>query len=53
MALSSPISCWTARQMEKSYVRSPTAAKLGQIFYSLHRLAAQHSINDYTNRGLR
>ena len=39
--------------MEKSYKRSPTADKLSQIFHSLHRLAAQHSIDDHTVCGLR
>jgi hypothetical protein len=39
--------------MEKSYKTSPTARKLSQIFRSLHRLAAQHSIDDHINRGLR
>ena len=53
MTLNTPISCQAVRKLEKSYKTSPTAAKLGQVFWSLHRLAAQHSINNYTNHGLR
>jgi hypothetical protein len=53
MSLSSPISCRAAREMERSYKRSPTADKLGQIFHSLHRLAAQHSIDNHVICGLR
>jgi hypothetical protein len=48
-----PISCQAVRRLEKSYKTSPTAAKLGQVFRSLHRLAAQHSINTHTTCGLR
>ena len=51
--LSTPISCRAVRRLEKSYKTSPTAYKLGVVFRSLHRLAAQHSIDNHTNRGLR
>jgi len=47
-----PMSCQAVRRLEKLYKTSPTAAKLSQVFCSLHRLAAQHSIDDHTNHGL-
>ena len=53
MTPSTPMFCRAVRKMEKSYKTSPTARKLSQIFHSLHRLAAQHSIDDHINRGLR
>jgi hypothetical protein len=53
MIPSTPISCQAVRKMEKSYKTSPIVYKLSWIFYSLHRLAAQYSINNYINYGLR
>jgi hypothetical protein len=52
MIPSTLISCQAVRKLEKSYKTLLTAAKLGQVFQSLHRLAAQHSINNHTNCGL-
>jgi hypothetical protein len=52
MTPSTPMSCRAVRRLEKSYKTSPIAYKLGLVFHSLHRLAAQHSIDDHTNCGL-
>ena len=48
-----PMSCRALRKMERSYKRSPTTIKLSLVFHSLHKLAAQHSIDNHINRGLR
>ena len=47
-----PISSKSIRQFQISYRRSPSNLKLEKLFTTNERLAAQHSIDEYTKKGL-
>lgn len=50
--LKTPLTSKSIRQFHISYRRSPTKEKLQKLFKANERLAAQHSVDEHTKKGL-